>query len=150
MRRIDEMHLEHPCLAARMLRRQLQCMGIQATCRQPGTSKRQPHHEAYPYLLRKVTIYRANQVWALDTIYKPMKRGFIYPTAAVDVASRTLLAHKVANTLEAWHAREVIEQAFPALGCPRSSTPTTAATSRPRSSPMRSGCGAPCSRGDAV
>lgn len=45
-------------------------------------------------------------------------RGFVYLTAVVDVASRKVLAHKVATTLEACHAREVIEQAFARHGVP--------------------------------
>ena len=134
MRRIDELHLEHPFMGARMLRRQLQRqgihvgrrhlgtlmerMGIEALCPQPGTSKRHPQHKIYPYLLRKVAIRRANQVWALDTTYIPMARGFVYLTAVVDVASRMVLAHKVAVTLEAIHAKEVIEQAFARYGTP--------------------------------
>jgi putative transposase len=135
MRRIDELHLEHPFMGARMMRRQLQRqgihagrrhlstlmdrMGIQALCPQPGTSKRHPQHKIYPYLLRKVAIRRANQVWALDTTYIPMARGFVYLTAVVDVASRMVLAHKVAITLEACHAREIIEQAFARYGLPQ-------------------------------
>lgn len=42
----------------------------------------------------------------------------MYLTAVVDVASRRVLAHKVAVTLEACHAREVIEQAFARYGTP--------------------------------
>jgi putative transposase len=93
-------------------------MGIQALAPQPGTSKRQPGHKIYPYLLRKLAVVRSNQVWALDTTYIPMARGFVYLTAVVDVASRRVLAHKVAITLEACHAREVIEQAFARWGRP--------------------------------
>lgn len=134
MRRIDELHLEHPFMGARMLRRMLlregirvgrrhlgtlmQRMGIAALCPQPGTSERHPGHKIYPYLLRKVAIRRANQVWALDTTYIRMARGFVYLTAVVDVASRRVLAHKVAITLEACHACEVIEQAFARFGVP--------------------------------
>jgi putative transposase len=134
MRRIDELHLEHPFMGARMLRRQLaragihagrrhiatlmRRMGIEALAPQPGTSKAQPGHTIYPYLLRKLAITRANQVWALDTTYIPMARGFVYLTAVVDVASRRTLAHKVAITLEACHAKEVIEQAFARYGTP--------------------------------
>ena len=134
MRRIDELHLEHPFMGARMLRRQLARqgmhagrrhirtlmlrMGIEALAPQPGTSQRAPGHKVYPYLLRKLAIDRANQVWALDTTYIPMARGFVYLTAVVDVASRRVLAHKVAITLEACHAREVIEQAFARHGVP--------------------------------
>ena len=41
-----------------------------------------------------------------------MARSFVYVTAVVDVASRRALAHRVAITLAACPAREVIEQAF--------------------------------------
>ncbi len=134
MRRIDQLHLEHPFMGARMLRDQLarqgirvgrrhvrtlmRRMGIEALTPQPGTSKAAPGHTIYPYLLRKLAITRANQVWALDTTYIPMARGFVYLTAVVDVASRRVLAHKVAITLEAVHAKEVIEQAFGRYGVP--------------------------------
>ena len=47
-----------------------------------------------------------------------MAKGFVYLTAVVDVASRKVLAHKVAITLEAVHAKEVIEQAFNRYGTP--------------------------------
>ena len=134
MRCIDELHLEHPFMGARMLRRMLvreglkvgrrhvstlmQRMGIEALCPQPGTSKAHPGHKIYPYLLRRLAITQSNQVWALDTTYIPMARGFVYLTAVVDVASRKVLAHKLAITLEACHAREVIEQAFMRYGTP--------------------------------
>ena len=134
MRRIDELHLKHPFMGARMLRDQLERqgihagrrhirtlmlrMGIEALAPQPGTSKRAPGHKIYPYLLRNLAVTRANQVWALDTTYIPMARGFVYLIAVVDVASRMVLAHKVAITLEAIHAKEVIEQAFARYGTP--------------------------------
>ncbi len=134
MRKLDELHLEHPFMGARMLRDQLARqdvragrrhirtlmlrMGIEALAPQPGTSKAAPGHKVYPYLLRKLAITRANQVWALDTTYIPMARGFVYLTAVVDVASRRTLAHTVAITLEACHAKELIEQAFARYGTP--------------------------------
>jgi putative transposase len=134
MRKMDELHLEHPFMGARMLRDQLALqgihagrqhirtlmlrMGMEALAPQPGTSKAVPGHKIYPYLLRNVAIKRANQVWALDTTYIPMAHGFVYLTAVVDVASRRVLTHKVAITLEASHAREVIEQAFIRYGTP--------------------------------
>lgn len=134
MRRLDELHLEHPFMGARMLRDQLhregikagrrhittlmQRMGIEALCPQPGSSKPAPGHKVYPYLLRKLAITRPSQVWALDTTYIPMARGFVYLTAVVDVFSRKVLAHKVAITLEACHAKEIIEQAFAKYGVP--------------------------------
>ncbi len=134
MRRLDQLHLEHPFMGARMLRDQLARqgihagrrhvrtlmlrMGIEALAPQPGTSKAAPGHKIYPYLLRNLAITRSNQVWALDTTYIPMARGFVYLTAVVDVVSRRVLAHKVAITLETVHAKEVFEQAFARYGAP--------------------------------
>jgi putative transposase len=72
----------------------------------------------YPYLLRKLTINRANQVWALDTTYIPMAKGFVYLTAVMDWASRKVLASRVAITLEACHAVDVLHKAFTRHGTP--------------------------------
>ena len=134
MRQIDELHLEHPFMGARQLVRQLRRlgfevgrlhvrtlmlrMGIRAMAPQPGSSKPAPGHKVYPYLLRNVAVVRANQVWALDTTYIPMRQGFVYLTAIVDVASRRVMAHKVATTLEACHAKEILQQALARYGTP--------------------------------
>ena len=80
-RRIDELHLERPFAGARMLRdflnregvkigrhrvaTMMRRMGIEAIYRRPNTSKPQPGHKIYPYLLRKLKIDRPNQVWAM-------------------------------------------------------------------------------------
>ena len=134
MRRLDELHLEHPFMGARMLRDQLnregfdvgrkhvgtlmKRMGMAALYRKPGTSKKHPGHDVYPYLLRGLTINRANQVWALDTTYIPMAKGFVYLTAVMDWASRKVLASTVAITLEACHAVDVLQEAFKRHGQP--------------------------------
>lgn len=132
MRRMDELHLKYPFMGARMLRDQLNSqgfsvgrkhvktlmdrMGIEALYRKPGTSKKNPGHEIFPYLLRDMNITKANQVWALDTTYIPMAKGFVYLTAVIDWASRKVLAAKVAITLESCHAVEVLEEAFSRYG----------------------------------
>jgi putative transposase len=132
MRRLDELHLEHPFMGARMLKRELAKEGIEvgrrhlgmlmrrlnieAMAPKPGTSKARLGHTIYPYLLRHVSVTEANQVWALDTTYIPMAKGFVYLTAVIDVASRRVLAHKVATTLEAYHAVEIMEAAFARFG----------------------------------
>ncbi|UIF89112.1 IS3 family transposase (plasmid) [Cupriavidus necator] len=134
MRRIDELHLEHPFAGARMLARLLRRegiqvgrrhvgtlmkrMGIEALYRRPNTSRKHAAHKIWPYLLRDRKIDRANQVWALDTTYIPMARGFVYLTAVVDWASRRVLAYRVAITLESCHAVEAIEEAFAKYGNP--------------------------------
>ena len=97
-------------MGAQMLRDQLNRQGIDigrkhvstlmkkiniiAVYRKPNTSKKQPGHKIYPYLLRTLTINRPNQVWALDTNYIPMDKGFVYLTAVIDWNSRKVLASK--------------------------------------------------------
>ena len=44
------------------------------------------------YLLKEMTITRANQVWAADITYLPMGRGFLYLVAIMDWHSRYVLA----------------------------------------------------------
>ena len=128
MHAIDKLHMAHPFMGARMLRNQLQRdgfhvgrqhvrtlmrrMGIHAIYRKPkNTSGQNPAHKIYPYLLRGKQIV-ANQVWALDTSYIPMEKGFVYLTAVIDWATRKVLAHKVAITLEACHAVDVLSEAL--------------------------------------
>jgi len=134
MRRIDELHLEHPFAGTRMLMRLLRReglmigrkhvgtlmrrMGIEALYRKPNTSRRHAAHKIWPYLLRERKIERSNQVWALDTTYIPMARGFVYLTAVIDWATRRVLAHRVAITMEAEHAVAALEEAFAKYGLP--------------------------------
>ena len=114
--------LESRCVGFRSLTESIDTtmkrMGIEALYRKPGTSKKHPGHEIYPYLLRGMKICQSNWVWALDTTYIPMAKGFAYLTAVVDWASRKVLAAKVAITLEACHAVEVLEEVARRYGVP--------------------------------
>jgi putative transposase len=59
-------------------------MGIEAIYRRPNTSKPEPGHKIFPYLLRKVPVTAPNQVWAMVITYMPLERGFVYLAAMVD------------------------------------------------------------------
>ena len=134
MRRLDELHLDYPFAGARMLRSLLRregvCvgrrhvgtlmkrMGISALYRRPNTSKPTPGHKIYPYLLRGLKIERPNQVWAMDLSYIPMRRGFVYLAAVVDVFSRRVLAHRVSITMETTFCVEALEEALARYGKP--------------------------------
>ncbi len=131
---IDRLHLDFPFMGSRQLCRallkrghevgrlhvrSLMCkMGISAVAPQPGTIKRNPKHKVFPNLLRKLVIKRGNQVWALDTTYIRMARGFVYLTAVVDVYSRRIMTHRTAITLEAVHAVDALEEAYARFGRP--------------------------------
>jgi putative transposase len=134
MRRIDELHLEHPYAGARMLRDMLKRegikvgrkhvrtlmwrMGIEALYRKPNTSKRHPGHQIYPYLLRGLAITRSDHVWAMDITYIPMAKGFVYLAAVVDWATRKVLAHRVSITMEADFCVAAVEEAIANYGKP--------------------------------
>lgn len=135
MRRIDELHLQYPFAGSRMLcamlrlegievgrrriRRLMKQMAIQALYRRANTSKRNQTHRIYPYLLRGMSITRPNQVWAMDTTYIPMKKGFVYLSAVVDWATRKVLAWRLSNSLTAHSCLEALEEAILKYGKPQ-------------------------------
>jgi putative transposase len=134
MRRIDELHLEHPFAGARMLRDMLKLEGhqigrkhvstlmkkldIQAIYRKANTSRRNQAHRIYPYLLRDLAIDHPNQVWAMDATYIPMRRGFVYLSAVLDWATRRVLAWRLSNGLTADPRVDALEEAIMKYGCP--------------------------------
>lgn len=134
MRRIDELHLDYPFAGSRMLQGLLlgegykagrlhvamlmKRMGVEAIYRRPNTSKPAPGHKIYPYLLRKLPVTRANQVWAMDITYIPMARGFVYLAAVVDWFSRRVLSWRLSITLEVDFCIEAVEEALARHGKP--------------------------------
>ena len=134
MKQIDKLHLEFPFAGSRMLRRLLAIegspvgrrhvktlmvrMGIEALYRRPRTTKPEPGHKIYPYLLRGVAVTRPNQVWAMDITYIPMSRGFVYLAVVLDWFSRRVLSWRVSITMEAAFCVETLEDALANYGKP--------------------------------
>jgi putative transposase len=134
MRRLDRLHLEFPFAGSRMLRGLLAAegcktgrrhvktlmrrMGIEALYRRPRTTKPEPGHKIYPYLLRGMAITRPNQVWAMDITYIPMARGFVYLAVVLDWFSRRVLSWRVSITMEAAFCVETLEDALAHHGKP--------------------------------
>ena len=90
----------------------MQLIGLEAIYRRPNTSKPNPGHKVYPYLLRGLEINRVNQVWATDITYIPMARGFLYLVAILDWHSRYVLAWRLSNTLEVDFCVAALEEAL--------------------------------------
>jgi putative transposase len=104
MRKMDELRLEYPFAGSRMLRDMLRQdghaigrkhvatlmkrMNIEAVYKKLNTSRRHPAHAVNPYLLRHMDISRPNHVFAANITYIPMKRGFVYLFAVMDLVSR--------------------------------------------------------------
>ena len=134
MRRLDRLHLEFPFAGARMLRDFLLAegckigrrhaktlmrrMGIEALYRRPRTTKPEPGHKIYPYMLRGIEITRPNQVWAMDITYIPMARGFVYLAVVLDWFSRRVLSWRVSITMEAAFCVETLQDALARHGKP--------------------------------
>ncbi len=131
MRHLDRLHLEFPFAGSRMLRGLLASegckigrrhvktlmrrMGIEALYRSPRTTKPEPGHKIYPYLLRGTEITRPNQVWAMDITYIPMARGFVYLASQFTGSAFTgLLASKgIAISMDgkgAWRDNVFVER----------------------------------------
>ena len=93
-------------------------MGIEALYRRPRTTKPEPGHKIYPYLLRGMEITRPNQVWAMDITYIPMARGFVYLAVVLDWATRPVLSWRLSITMEAAFCVETLEDALACHGKP--------------------------------
>lgn len=134
MKQIDALHTEFPFAGSRMLRRLLALdgskvgrrhvktvmrrMGVEALYRKPRTTKPEPGHKIFPYLLRGLEIVRPNQVWAMDITYVPMAKGFVYLTVVLDWFSRRVLSWRLSITMEAAFCVEALEEALARYGKP--------------------------------
>ena len=128
MRRIDEQYLQTPFFGSRRMatelstedcavnrkrvQRLMRTMGIAALYPRKSTSVPGVGHRVYPYLLRGLSIDRANQVWCSDITYVPMERGFMYLVAVMDWYSRYVLSWRLSNTLDAEFCVSALEQAL--------------------------------------
>jgi len=134
MRVMDKQYLSTPWYGSRQMarhlrrqgydvgrkrvRRLMRKMGLTAIYQAPRTTKPHPEHRVYPYLLRDLTIERANQVWCADITYSPMDRGFLYLVAIMDWSSRAVLSWRLSNTMDPSFCVEALEEALARYGAP--------------------------------
>lgn len=135
MRKLDALHLRHPFKGSRRLRddlwdvhglqvnrkcvqRLMRLMGIRALYPGAKTTRPNPQHTVYPYLLRDLAIDRANQVWCIDITYVPMRKGFLYRVAIMDWHSRKVLSWRLSNGLDTAPCIEALEEALATYGPP--------------------------------
>jgi putative transposase len=128
MRRLDELHLQHPVYGSRRLTvllgragspvnrkrvvRLLRRMGLEALYPRRSLSQPGAGHIIYPYLLKDLAVTGPDQVWCSDITYVPMAYGFMYLVAVMDWWSRYVLAWGLSNTLEADFCIRAWEQAL--------------------------------------
>lgn len=134
MRLIDEHFLKYPFKGVRKMVRWLRdqghwvnrkrvarlyrIMGLKTIYRKPWLSLPDKQNKVYPYLLKDLRIQRPNQVWAADITYVPMKKGFLYLMAIIDLHSRYVLNWGLSNSLEAAWCCELLKEAIARHGKP--------------------------------
>lgn len=134
MELMDKIHLKYPTFGVlriqdeleeygykvnvKRIRRLKNKMRIKTIYPKRNLSKLGKAKYIHPYLLRNLKINRPNQVWAIDITYIPMKSGFMYLTAVIDVYSRCILGWQLSNTLEKETQTELIEELFEIYGTP--------------------------------
>src|ERR1700741_4487956 len=134
LKRLDRNFTDHPVYGSRRLQVGLSREGVSVVRRRirrlmrkfrlwavrpkRNTGKRHPGHKVYPYLLRGKTIDQANQVWAADITYIPMRQGFLYLVAIIDWATRRVLSWRLSNTLTAGFCVEALSEALARFGKP--------------------------------
>lgn len=134
MRILDEWYLTVPFYGIRRLTRLLQnkgfvvnrkrikrlmaLMGWETIYRKRNTSKRHAEHAVYPYLLKGLKTDRINQVWSIDITYVPMKRGFMYLCAIIDVHTRYVVNWGISNTMTAEWCKQITQEAIETHGKP--------------------------------
>lgn len=134
MRKMDEHYLKHPTdgvirmqdflfaigfiVNHKRVRRLMRKMGLMAIYPKRNLSKLGLIKYIRPYLLRGLPIDHANQVWAIDITYIPMKKGFMYLTAIIDLYSRYVVAWDISNTLGTECSLNVLKTAIAQYGKP--------------------------------
>lgn len=134
MRTLDEQYLKTPFYGVerllpllmgmgyginrKRLRRLMRLQGWQTLFPSPRTTKIDPAAYKYPYLLKDLEVKRNNQVWAIDITYVPMRRGFMYLCALIDLHSRYVVNWGVSNTMTAEWCTDIVHEAIARHGKP--------------------------------
>jgi len=134
MRMMDEQYFKTPFYGIRRLtawlnmegypvnrkrvKRLMELMNWQTIYHKRNISKRNLQHLIYPYLLRDMIITHRNQVWGIDITYIPMRKGFMYLCAIIDLHTRYVVNWSISNTMSSAWVREVVEEAIDMHGTP--------------------------------
>ncbi len=134
MRKLDEQYLTTPFygvlrlmallnkegfgVSKKRVRRLMGLVNWQTIYREHKTTFCDKTSYKYPYLLKNLMINRNNQVWAMDITYVPMKKGFMYLAAIIDLHSRYVVNWSISNSMSAQWCNQVLEEAINKYGKP--------------------------------
>lgn len=125
---IDEVHTKSPCygrrrihhellrqgifIGERHLTRLMKKMGIEAIYPHPNTSKSEPNHSIYPYLLKGVIANNPDHIWATDITYIKIKGTFMYLSVIVDWYSRYIVSWDLGERMNEDFVLRVLNEAL--------------------------------------
>jgi len=128
MARIDAIYLEDPSSGNRRIvqylaregipisrdrvRNLMRCMGLRAIYQKPRTTIPGSSSERFPCLVDLDKITSIDQVWATDITYIPLRKGFLYLVAIMDLFSRNVLSCKLSNSLDTQFCMKALEMAL--------------------------------------
>jgi len=128
MNEIHDLWIAHPYYGYRRIRevlvrqghvinrkcvhRLMKVMNLTALYPKPKTSLRRREDSVYRYLLSGLKIDRPNQVWSVDITYVPMRHGFVYLVALIDVHSRYIVGWNISISLETESCIIALEKAL--------------------------------------
>jgi len=134
MRKMDEEFTEYPTkgvesmvdflvglgiiIGPKRVRRLLRKMGIMALYPRRNLSKLGLARYIHSYKLRNLEITHSNQAWCIDITYIPMRHGFLFLTAIIDVYSRYVVGWALSNSLDGEHSLKVLRKAIIDFGKP--------------------------------
>jgi putative transposase len=93
-------------------------LGLQTIYPKKRTTIANREHQVYPYLLRGLSIERANQVWCTDITYLPVGKGHFYLVAIMDWFSRRVLSWGISNTMDVYFCKSALSEALLIYGTP--------------------------------
>jgi putative transposase len=128
MARIDAWYLEDPASGSRRMvdylaadgikagrdrvRHLMRRMGLRAVYPKPRTTIPGEQAERFPCLVDLEKIRVPDEVWATDITYIPLRKGFLYLVAIIDLHSRHILSWKLSNSLDTEFCLEALEMAL--------------------------------------
>jgi putative transposase len=128
MRIIDELFLEDPTIGVELMtsllarknevvnikrvRRLMRAAGLMAVYPKPRLTLQNKAHRKFPYLLNKLDIVRPNQVWGTDITYVPLRGGFGYVVAIMDLYSRYIIDWEFSLSIDADFCVRTLERAL--------------------------------------
>ena len=128
MARIDVWYLADPASGSRRMvdylaadgievgrdrvRHLMRRMGLRALYPQPRTTIPGDLSERFQCLVDLEQINAPDEVWATDITYIPLRKGFLYLVAIVDLYSRHILSWKLSNSLDTEFCLDALEMAL--------------------------------------